>query len=1210
MAGRAQQKSGKTNEKPRRRGWWWRILLALLLLVVLVSLVFHQLFLQEAVKKGLNTVAEQQKLDLDYELERTDVLDRLILKNVRLEREESSRFPLKTLVAERIILNYDLGQAVRRNWAAVLEGLTLKNATAVIEPVEDPPAPKEPREKDGAGPARTVVSILQQLEKFQLPVVDLNNVTLQVFNREEEKIFAFRDLRMELEEDKQGPVRIPELKLPTGAVLEDIRAEMLYSDYRLILRDFVIPGAVDFRELVLDLSDIGDQQVDVHAQGEAFEAEIATSMTVMRENRNLGLDGTVSFEDFNLDQAKDLLDLDTFPRGRVESLDIYLRGNPLRPDELFARVELQAGELSDRGVTLENVVFRGKLEDGSLTIQTAEASTRESTIEAIGWARLNEDEWKFSRGEAHLFVDLDSPDIAQILDPERYHARGSVDLETRVRFHEGKLVSSAGEADLREFSYRDYHIHQAFIEVAARENVVYAEQLLVWLTPENRVDLTGRIALDKPHAYRVAGEMVFDEVAALRKAVFPEGMNPPLPVSGSLEAELAAEGEMLEPETHHAEVRISGHNLQPAQRPAEGEDGLAVLGTRGDYRFRARAEFKEQRLTIPALRVGVGDQQVLYLKGQTPVNLPPKDENTPWIPEGDDIDLSLRIVKTPIQELVGLAGIEAPVTGSIEAEADLRGSLESPRINLLAAGEDIDFPDTDQIQPAEVLLRAQHEGRQLQLTANIDQPQVEPIRLQLISPVTLEHFTSKEKSLAEVPVEAQFNLPRTELGFLQEFFPDLQLTDSRASAQIAVNGSFGNPQLEGELALAAARVGYAEEGIPALEALRLNLRFDGREIGIKTFSAAVSGGKFEITGAVDLGKNMLGWSPKPEAQAVAEAEAEAPEEEEPQPAPEAVATTEDDPENPVADIPEMTLDLQVTGEEMLLFRDDKLILRTNADLQVTGPLRAANIAGELALTTSRYYQEFNLLPLRLPGGQRVSRPPSPGGGSGLSIREAPFRDWTFDVDIKTAQPFLLQGNVAQGSLVSRDLAVRGSGKNITLIGSAEVRNFKLILPFSTIEANSGTLTFRPDEIFNPELNVTGRTNVKGRQITLHAFGRLMNPETSFSSSPPMTEEQILTLLATGATPSEFTGEESTGAQRALVYAANELYRKIFGGRPGINQDLFGGAISLESEGVNPATGEERTTATLDLHRNLEVRTSVETDGTFRGVLQYMIRLDD
>src|SRR5207244_7512813 len=93
-------------------------------------------------------------------------------------------------------------------------------------------------------------------------------------------------------------------------------------------------------------------------------------------------------------------------------------------------------------------------------------------------------------------------------------------------------------------------------------------------------------------------------------------------------------------------------------------------------------------------------------------------------------------------------------------------------------------------------------------------------------------------------------------------------------------------------------------------------------------------------------------------------------------------------------------------------RNDTLTARADADVRITGPLAAATVSGTVALTGTRFLKNIDLIPIGLPG-RPAPQPPSQRTEF-FSLPGPPFRDWKFDVTIKTKDPVLIRGNLATG----------------------------------------------------------------------------------------------------------------------------------------------------------------------------------------------------
>src|SRR5207248_459062 len=144
------------------------------------------------------------------------------------------------------------------------------------------------------------------------------------------------------------------------------------------------------------------------------------------------------------------------------------------------------------------------------------------------------------------------------------------------------------------------------------------------------------------------------------------------------------------------------------------------------------------------------------------------------------------------------------------------------------------------------------------------------------------------------------------------------------------------------------------------------------------------------------------------------------------------------------------------------FRDWKF------DVTITGPFAAGTVRGNVSLTNPRFLKNIHLLPLGLPG-RPPPRPP-PERPEFFSLPSPPFRDWKFDVTIKTKDPVLIRGNLATGEATT-DLKLIGTGLQPGLQGVVQMQNVEATLPFSRLNVSRGSLNFNPNDSTNPTIDL-------------------------------------------------------------------------------------------------------------------------------------------
>src|SRR5207247_11156507 len=164
-----------------------------------------------------------------------------------------------------------------------------------------------------------------------------------------------------------------------------------------------------------------------------------------------------------------------------------------------------------------------------------------------------------------------------------------------------------------------------------------------------------------------------------------------------------------------------------------------------------------------------------------------------------------------------------------------------------------------------------------------------------------------------------------------------------------------------------------------------------------------------------------------------------------------------------------TVEMQLTAESALVARNDTLTARANADIKVTGPFASANVTGDIAMTNSHFLKNIDLIPIGLPG-RPAPKPPS--ARPEFSFPEPPFRDWKFDVAIRTKDPVDIRGNLATGGAIA-DLKLTGTGLRPELQGTVRLENVEATLALSRLQVSYGFLYFAPTDSMRSAIGFQG-----------------------------------------------------------------------------------------------------------------------------------------
>ena len=401
------------------------------------------------------------------------------------------------------------------------------------------------------------------------------------------------------------------------------------------------------------------------------------------------------------------------------------------------------------------------------------------------------------------------------------------------------------------------------------------------------------------------------------------------------------------------------------------------------------------------------------------------------------------------------------------------------------------FPD---FEPASFDVGAHVENRQLVIAGKLQQAKIQPLEIQAKMPFDTPRVLEEGKLNDATPITAKVRLPRSSVNFLRQFVPAVEEIDGDLALDVNVNGTIANPVLSGAGDITINVMRFTNGTLPALRDFKTRLDFNRDTLSFARFGGDLAGGPFTVSGRITFPK-----------------------------------------------LTQPNIDLQLKANSVLVARNDSLTARADADIRVNGPLQSASVTGNVALTNSQFLKNIDLIPIGLPGRPA---PEPPASRPEFSFPDPPLRDWKFDVAIKTKDPFLIRGNLANGGAIV-DLKLGGTGLHPGLQGLVRLENVEATLPFSRLEIAYGYLYFNPDDSLNPKIDLHGTSVIRDYTVHVYVYGTSLSPEAIFTSEPPLPQEEIISLLATGTTRQELTGNNNVLAGRAAMLLVQQLYRKVF-----------------------------------------------------------------
>ncbi len=455
--------------------------------------------------------------------------------------------------------------------------------------------------------------------------------------------------------------------------------------------------------------------------------------------------------------------------------------------------------------------------------------------------------------------------------------------------------------------------------------------------------------------------------------------------------------------------------------------------------------------------------------------------------------LSLGLLK---QWVPALEKLDPRSTGQLDVA--ISGTYSELVVDAKFEAKDLRSPAQPKLPPADWKITLAAKDGRLVLDGSATAPDFAPAVLKANIPFRPSEWAAAPAQFKEEPLDARVDLPRLDLSRFSSLVPSAEQIKGIVTGNVLVAGTVGKPALKGDLDLANGGLRFKNDRYPSVEGVTAKVDLALDRIVLRNLKGTVAGGTFQSEGVLAITAGKLG-----------------------------------------------NLDFRLRGNHLPLVRNDLLIVRANADLRLLGPWEKAALTGTVGAVDSIFYRDIELLPIGSPfttpsaaALPKFDAPRNPAA----SVPE-PFRSWPLNVQVRTEEPVLIRGNFATGEITG-GIRVTGTLGSHAPDGIFTIKDFRAELPFSTLSVRSGTATFTPANGFDPVLEIRGTAEPRPYQVTVYAYGRASNPQLVLTSNPPMPENEIMTLLATGTTTTGLVDPQAASS-RALQLLAEEMRRGRF-----------------------------------------------------------------
>ncbi len=503
--------------------------------------------------------------------------------------------------------------------------------------------------------------------------------------------------------------------------------------------------------------------------------------------------------------------------------------------------------------------------------------------------------------------------------------------------------------------------------------------------------------------------------------------------------------------------------------------------------------------------------------------------------------------------LPAAAKLDPKSTGQVKIK--VAGSYGSPEVDLALEFLNLRTPENPKVPPADLKIAIKgNEGRMV-LDGTVTTPDYAPAVIKAAMPFKPAEWAEKPEQIKDEPIEARVDLPRLDLSRFASLVPALKQLTGIATGNVVVAGQVGKPEMKGSLNLSNGSMVLKEGDFPPITGVAADIDLTLEQVSVKTLKATIAGGSVQAGGTLAMQDGKPG-----------------------------------------------NINFRLQAGHLPLVRNDMMIVRASANLNLQGPFEKAALTGTVGIVDSLFYRDIELLPIGTTsrGGLAAAELPkidaakkAPAAGI-----PAPFGGWTLNVTVRTEDPFLIRGNLGTGEATA-DIKVGGTVATPAPNGYVRIKDGVAVLPFSTLKVPNGYVRFTPETGFDPILEIRGQAEPRPYRVDVYVHGRASDPQLVLTSNPPLPENEIMTLLATGTTTA---GLENT--QAASSRALQLLFEEMRRGRLPFARQLRPVMKILDRVDFNlaeadPYDGDSFTTATIALTDRWFISAGMGAEGDTR-----------
>jgi translocation and assembly module TamB len=162
----------------------------------------------------------------------------------------------------------------------------------------------------------------------------------------------------------------------------------------------------------------------------------------------------------------------------------------------------------------------------------------------------------------------------------------------------------------------------------------------------------------------------------------------------------------------------------------------------------------------------------------------------------------------------------------------------------------------------------------------------------------------------------------------------------------------------------------------------------------------------------------------------------------------------------------------------------------------------------------------------------------------FSIDTKPIADWQLAVQATGEKFMKIRSTIFNGE-VSANFNLQGTLKEPMVLGDVRVDSGVVRFPFADLKVQQGFVTLTSRDPYRPQLAISAASRQYGYDLRMDVTGPADAPILQFTSTPPLSSEQIILMVTAGEMPrDERSLSTQRRAQTLAVYVGKDLLTRL------------------------------------------------------------------